>query len=202
MTLSASMPGEPPTGVDRVKSFVPGLDEVLGGGFLLGGLYMIQGAPGMGKTLLASQIIYRQAVGDGSALFVTVLGENHGRMMTHLSTMLFFDASRIPDRVAYISAYKALEDKGLKGLNGLLRREIIARRARVLVLDGMSAVSSKSDAKFEVKRFVHELQTLASLTNCTTFLLTNPRTDASAPENTMVSAQDAAPWPQPFELLA
>lgn len=186
MTPSAIMPGEPSTEVERVKSFVPGLDEVLGGGFLRGGLYMLSGAPGMGKTILANQIIYGHAAGNGFGLFVTVLGENHGRMVTHLSTLSFFDASRIPDQVAYISAYKELEDKGLEGLTNLLRREIIARKAKILVLDGLTAVSSRSDAEFEMKRFVHELQTLASLTNCTMFLLTNPRPNASTPENTMV----------------
>ncbi len=45
MTPSAIMPGEPSTEVERVKSFVPGLDEVLGGGFLRGGLYMLRNHP-------------------------------------------------------------------------------------------------------------------------------------------------------------
>jgi circadian clock protein KaiC len=47
--------------LERVQSLVPGLDTVLCGGFLRGGLYMIQGLPGTGKTILANQIIYRQA---------------------------------------------------------------------------------------------------------------------------------------------
>jgi predicted ATP-dependent serine protease len=46
--------------VERVASLVPGLDAVLCGGFLRGGLYLIQGPPGAGKTILANQIIYNQ----------------------------------------------------------------------------------------------------------------------------------------------
>ena len=38
----------------RVPSGVAGLDTILGGGFLKGGLYIIQGTPGTGKTTLAS----------------------------------------------------------------------------------------------------------------------------------------------------
>jgi circadian clock protein KaiC len=111
-------PDEPSGGdeVARVASFVPGLDAVLCGGFLQGGLYMIQGDPGAGKTILASQIIYGQATQGGRALFITVLGESHGRMMVHLRPMLFFDPARIPEQVAYISAYHALDADGLKGL--------------------------------------------------------------------------------------
>jgi KaiC len=74
---------------------VPGLDTVLRGGFLRGG----QGSPGTGKTILASQIIYTHAAQGRRALFVTVLGENHGRMMQHLRPMRFFDPSLVPEPV-------------------------------------------------------------------------------------------------------
>ena len=83
---------------------------------------MVQGAAGAGKTILGSQIIYGHAAEGGRALFVTVLGESHGRMMAHLRPMRFFDQSLIPDRVTYISAYQALDEDedGLKGLTTLL----------------------------------------------------------------------------------
>jgi len=172
--------------VERVASLVPGLDAVLCGGFLRGGLYLIQGPPGAGKTILANQIIYNQA-GEGSrALFITVLGESHGRMMVHLGPMRFFKASFIPEQVAYISAYQAFEDDGLKGFMALIFREVQARRTMLLVLDGMSAVEAKTGTGFEMKRFTHELQTLASATDCTMFLLSAGSGPMSAPEHTMV----------------
>ena len=179
MTQPEADAGEDDGEIARVPSHVPGLDAILYGGFLRGGLYMVQGPPGAGKTILASQILY------GHALFVTVLGENHGRMFTHLRPMRFFDPSLIPDKVTYISAYNALENEGLKGLSTLLRREVQAHGATLLVLDGVGAVEEKADTKFEMQRFTHELQTLASATDCTIFLLTT--SDAmSAPERTMV----------------
>ena len=171
--------------ITRVPSHVPGLDAILRGGFLQGGLYMIQGQPGAGKTLLASQVLYGHAAAGGRGLFVTVLGESHGRMLLHLGAMRFFDPSIIPDKVAYISAYHALEDEGLKGLSNLIRREVLARTTTLLVLDGASAIESRAENSFEMKRFTHELQTLASATGCTVFLLTTTDTMAT-PERTMV----------------
>ena len=47
--------------IERVPSLVTGLDTILCGGFLRGGLYIVRGPPGTGKTVLASQIIYNQA---------------------------------------------------------------------------------------------------------------------------------------------
>jgi len=125
MTQPEANAGEGEGEIARVPSHVPGLDAILCGGFLRGGLYMVQGPPGAGKTILASQILYGQAAAESRALFVTVLGESHGRMLAHLRPMRFFDPSVIPDKVAYISAYHALEDEGLKGLSTLLRREVL-----------------------------------------------------------------------------
>lgn len=183
---------EPDTGgdtddaIERLPSLVSGLDAILHGGFLRGGLYIVQGAPGSGKTTLASQIIYTHAAQGRRALFVTVLGENHGRMMQHLRPMRFFDPSLVPEPVTYINAYQALEDEGLKGLLTLFRREVQAHGATILVLDGLSAVEAKAGTGFEMKRFTHELQTLASATDCTMFLLTTMSGSRSAPELTMV----------------
>ncbi len=185
MTQPETDAGEDDGEIARVPSHVSGLDAVLCGGFLQGGLYMVQGPPGAGKTILASQVLYGHAAAGGRALFVTVLGENHGRMFTHLRPMRFFDPSVIPDKVTYISAYHTLEDDGLKGLSTLLRREVQAHGATLLVLDGMSAIVEKAGTGFEMKRFTHELQTLASMTDCTMFLLTTSDT-MSAPERTMV----------------
>jgi len=44
--------------MNRVKSGIPGLDEMLGGGFLPETANLIEGAPGTGKTTLGMQFIY------------------------------------------------------------------------------------------------------------------------------------------------
>jgi circadian clock protein KaiC len=183
---NAAAGGDPE--IKRVPSHVPGLDTVLCGGFLSGGVYLIQGSAGAGKTVLASQIIYTHAAQGNRALFVTVLGENHGRMMAHLRPMRFFDQALVPDRVTYVSAYQALDEdeEGLKGLTTLLSGEVQARGAMLLVLDGLSAVEAKASSSFEMKRFTHELQALALATDCTMFLLTTSSGVLPTPEHTLV----------------
>jgi circadian clock protein KaiC len=174
--------------IERLPTLVPGLDDILCGGFLRGGLYMFLGPPGSGKTILASQITYAHAAQGRKVLFVTVLGENHGRMMAHLRSMRFFDQSLIPDPITYISGYHALEEEGgLRGVTTLLSREVQNSGAALLVLDGMTAIEAKAATDiFGMKRFTHDLQTLASATDCTIFLLTSSSGARSAPEYTMV----------------
>jgi circadian clock protein KaiC len=158
--------------IERFPTFVPGLDVILSGGFLRGGLYMIQGPPGVGKTTLANEIVYNHAKKGGQALYVTMMGENHGRMRAHLRPMRFFDQALVPDQISYLSAYKVVEDEGLDGLSIFLRREVLARRTTLLVIDGLSAIEAKAESQFGMKRFAYGLQVLASSTNCTMFLLT------------------------------
>ena len=71
-----------------VPTGVPGLDDVLMGGFMQNGFYLLQGEPGSGKTTLALQYLLGRVAAGEPALFVTL------------------SASRIPDRwQPYLAAY-------------------------------------------------------------------------------------------------
>src|SRR6185437_3146821 len=128
----------------RVPSGVPGLDAILRGGFLKAGIFIIQGSPGAGKTILANQICVHHAASGGRALEVTLLAESHSRMLLHIGQLRFFDANLIPSRMFLISAFRVLEEDGLRGLLDLLRREVQFQRASILVLDGLASAEESA----------------------------------------------------------
>jgi len=175
---------------ERLSSFVAGLDVVLLGGFVKHGLYILEGAPGAGKTILGNQICFGHAATGGRALYVTLLSEQHERLLANLSQMSFFDAGKVAHEISYVSAFQLLERDGLGGLLVLIRREIVAHAATLLVLDGLVAAEAYASTALELKKFVHELQTLASAAECTMFLLTSSGMGEDAagirPEHTMV----------------
>lgn len=177
--------GNPAT-LDQLPSGIPGLDTVLRGGFLRAGITIIQGVPGAGKTILGNQLCYNHVANGGKAIYVTLLAESHARMMLHMSQLAFFNADVVPEQLYLISAFRVLEESGLKGLQDLLRREIQKHGATVLVLDGLVAAEESATSAREFKKFIHELQTQASLTECTVFLLTGAASRPVAPEHTMV----------------
>ena len=173
--------------LERLATGVPGLDQVLEGGLLRGGAYIVQGAPGAGKTILGNQICFNHAATGGRALYVTLLAESHSRMLAHLGRLAFFQPDAIPERVCYVSAFKVLETDGLPGLLKLLRQGIDQRQASVLVIDGLISAQEVSTSDQQFKKFVHELQTITGLTSCTTLLLTNSVGSKGVhPEHTMV----------------
>jgi circadian clock protein KaiC len=173
-------------GLDRLPSGIAGFDLILNGGFLKGGLYIVQGPPGSGKTTLGNQICFNHIRGGGRALYVTLLAEYHARMMQHLSIMSFFDSSKIPDQIAYLNGLRVLHDAGLKGLLSLLRREITTRGASILVIDGIVAAQRAADDEQAFNVFVHELQAIAIATDCTVFMLTSAQGTNITPEHTTV----------------
>jgi circadian clock protein KaiC len=130
------------------------------------------GPPGSGKTILANQIAFNRAAAGHSAVYVTLLAEAHARMLAHMRGFEFFDASVVPRRIVYMSGYRALEQGGLDSLLELLGRTIREHSASLLVIDGLATTEEFASTTSAFKKFLLTLSTSASLTGCTTLLLT------------------------------
>jgi circadian clock protein KaiC len=172
--------------LERVPSGVKGLDVVLRGGFFGGGLYIIEGPPGVGKTILGNQICFNQAAAGRKVLYVTLIAETVGRMLLNIRSLTFFNESEVGDGIVYVSGFSALKTKGLNGLLHLLRAEVASRKATTLVVDGFASASDHAQSHEELKLFVQQLQTQADAADCTVFLLSNPSEHAPSSEETMV----------------
>jgi circadian clock protein KaiC len=173
--------------LERVPTRVPGLDLLVDGGLLRGGVYLVMGSPGVGKTVLSTQIAFRHAEAGGRALYVTLLAESHGRLLAHIGTLEFFDPRAVSSSVILLSGYTTLEEKQLDGLLDLLRGEVRRREATLLVIDGLTTAGATGETELALKKFVHELKAFVELVGCTCLLLTSARADPSHyPARTMV----------------
>ncbi|HEY9671275.1 MAG TPA: ATPase domain-containing protein, partial [Waterburya sp.] len=57
---------------ERVCTGIPGLDEILCGGFIPGRSYLVRGGPGTGKTTLGLHFLADGAVKGEKTLFITL----------------------------------------------------------------------------------------------------------------------------------
>jgi len=169
----------------RVPTRVPGLDAILHGGLFGGGVYIVEGAPGVGKTTLANQMAYLHAQAGANTLYVTLLAESHARMLQHMERQTFFDAKAVNSSVFYISAYRESEQGGFKAVLDLLRGEIGRHHTSLVVVDGLVIPGTGDQSSDGVRQFVHELQSIASAMDCICLLLTGGK-GALNPEQTMV----------------
>jgi circadian clock protein KaiC len=170
----------------RRETGIPGLDRILDGGLPIAGVYIVQGPPGAGKTILANQACFHHAKTGGRAVYVTLLAESYSRMFQHLRGMQFFDERAIPDQVYYIGGFRTLQDEGLDALVTLVRGAI-QNNATLLVIDGLVSAQESAPSDSVFKKFIHEIQIVAELTRCSVLLLTNAERAAGFfPEHTMV----------------
>ncbi len=161
-----------PRPIKRLLTATSGLDSVLQGGLLQGGVYLLTGEPGSGKTILANQICYSQATSGGRAVYITLLIESHDRMLAHLSSLTFFAPEVVGSTLQYISGYSALREGGLQGLMALLQDTIRRQRPTLLVIDGIMRAEVAGGDDIEYKEFLTKLQTNVQLSNCTALMIT------------------------------
>ncbi|MBO0902790.1 RAD55 family ATPase [Jiella sonneratiae] len=173
----------------RIESGLPSLDGILGGGFVEGACYILQGSPGTGKTILANQICFAQAERGAKALYMTLLSESFSQMFGFLASLDFFDLTKVPAFIYYASVYSTLKNEGLGKLLHLIVHEVRERRPKVLVFDGIFTIDEffeREAGENQFRRFLNELSALAAQNRLTIILITNSDRRPSSPEYTMV----------------
>ncbi|MFL6649756.1 MAG: RAD55 family ATPase [Sulfurifustaceae bacterium] len=170
----------------RWPTDVPGLDKVLGGGLLKGGLYLLEGAPGSGKTILASQICFSLIKRGEKVVYVTLIAETHGKLIGHLSTMRFFDSRQLGRGFFLLSGYGDLTTGGRSRLFEMLAREVQTHKPYFLVIDGFRAAREIQQVELDLIGFVHRLNTFAMSSGCTMLLLSPYEADETRSEHTLI----------------
>jgi circadian clock protein KaiC len=174
------------TRIPLLNTGVPGLDDILGGGFPAHSLYLIQGLAGSGKTTLACQIGFQHARQGKKVLILTLIAETHGKMLNHLSSFSFFDEQLVGERIVFIGAYGDLLKGGLRELLKSIAATLAAQRPDIMIIDGFRTVREAKPSDVALSEFMLSLNSLVSTMECTTFLLSPTEGNVADSENTLV----------------
>ena len=187
MSITPDAPQElkPVGSQSKLASGVAGLDVVLGGGLPAGGLYLIQGLAGSGKTTLACQIGFSHARQGKKVLILTLLGESHAKMINHFANFSFFDEALIGKQIMFFSAYASIR-KGLRELLQLIVQTMAEEQPHILIIDGFRSIRNGNASDLALTEFMHSLNSLVSSMGCTTFLLSPVEGNVTDNENTLV----------------
>lgn len=161
--------------IRRLKTGVPGLDNLLGGGLPEFSFNLIAGTPGSGKTTLAHQIMFSLANPNNRALFFTVLGEPALKMLRYQQQFPFFDIDKVNESIRFVNLSEDLLDGDFDRVLSRIGDEVEAYAPSLVFVDSFRSVvrSAKQNeqGESELQRFVQQLGMQMTSWQATTFLI-------------------------------
>ncbi|HUF66048.1 MAG TPA: ATPase domain-containing protein [Gemmatimonadaceae bacterium] len=162
--------------IQSIRSDVPGLDAVLGGGLPEYSFNLIAGGPGSGKTTLAHQIMFANATVERPALYFTVLGEPTLKMLRYQSQFGFFDPELAGSAIEFINLSAEVAELKLAEVLQRMVRETERARPGMVIVDSFRPIISQHGASgqegaFELDQFIQQLALQMTSWEVTSFLL-------------------------------
>ncbi|CAN5123493.1 ATPase domain-containing protein [soil metagenome] len=165
-----------PNRIEGIKTGVPGLDCILGGGLPRYSFNLIAGNPGSGKTTLAQQILFANATEERPALCFTVLGEPTIKMLRYQREFGFFDPAKVGAAIQYVNLSEEAIGKDIGQVLDRIVAEVERVKPGFVVVDSFRTLSNRStefasDSAMEMEHFVQRLAMHLTTWEVTSFLL-------------------------------
>ena len=161
--------------IRRLKTGVPGLDNLLGGGLPEFSFNLIAGSPGSGKTTLAHQIMFSLANPNNQALFFTVLGEPALKMLRYQQQFPFFDFNKVNESIRFVNLSADLLEGDFDRVLSRIAEEVKAYAPGLVFVDSFRSVVQSAkypeQGASELQRFVQQLGMQMTSWQATTFLI-------------------------------
>jgi circadian clock protein KaiC len=139
-------------------SGIAGLDAVLGGGVNRPALTLIVGAPGAGKTVLASQLLFSAARQGVKGLIFTAYSEGNDQYIAHMQGFGFFDRTLLGTTIQIFTLASQHIDEDTSPAE-TIARVIRKTGAKVVVLDGFQGAEELLPAKVTLREVLSALAT-------------------------------------------
>lgn len=141
----------------QVTSGIPGLDEILDGGFTRPSTILVAGTAGAGKTTFVMQSIFDAARNDEVCLYVTSLSEPLAMINNFMSRFTFYNVSLLAQgNVKYMPIDPGTLDEGADAFLKSLENMIDQVKPDRIVIDPLTAIALNLD-EGATRRFYYDL---------------------------------------------
>ncbi len=141
----------------QVSSHIPGLDEILDGGFTKPASILISGSAGTGKTTFAMQSIFNASEKGEVCVYVTSLNEPIAVVNNFMSKLDFYKVSLISKgNINYIPIGTETLDKGIYSFMWNLEESVERLNPDRVVIDPISIIGQSLEGETK-RRFYYDL---------------------------------------------
>ncbi|CAH2939755.1 MAG: Circadian clock protein KaiC [uncultured Paraburkholderia sp.] len=167
---------------DRLRSGIDGIDDVLGGGFTPHRMYLVEGAPGTGKTTLALQFLLKGIEEGQTGLYITLselisVADSHGWDLSQFHILELLSDEGLDPQFEQSVLHPAEVELG-ETVRNVIRQVDEIKPARI-VLDSLSELRLLSQNALRYRRQILALKRYFATRECTVLLLDDNTSDPS-----------------------
>lgn len=182
--------------IRKLKTGIPGLDEVLAGGIPEYSFNLIVGTPGTGKTTFAHQFMFANASSESPALYFTIMGEPTFKMLRHQQQYSFFDTAKLNKSIRLVNLSQAVMEHDLGAVLKEIVKEIETFNPRVVIVDSFrTVVRAQKAGDMDLQSFVQMLALHLTSWQATSFLV-GEYSEQEMRDNPIFSVSDGIFWMQ------
>ncbi len=153
--------------IEKIKTEISGLDEILDGGIPKGNDVLIAGPAGSGKTIFSLEFLYKGAIKGEKGLYIS-FEESEKAILRNISEFgmdlpKYLDNNSI--RIIKYDPYR------FENLTELLSMNIKETGATRVVIDSITAINLYIQDAKDIRRTLVEIQSILRDNNCTAFLI-------------------------------
>jgi circadian clock protein KaiC len=155
----------------RVPTGIPGLDEMIEGGFPRNSLILLAGSPGSGKTIASAHFLYHGAKALNENGIYLSFAERREFFVENMRKFGFdFESLENEGKFKFLDLLTTREDT-VSSTIGMLSREVLELDAKRLVVDSFTAMAQAFNRRIDARIILHMVEKLMSKSGCTTLLL-------------------------------
>ena len=156
--------------IERVKTGILHLDELIEGGFPKSELVLLAGYAGTGKTIFCTEFIYHGAVKYNEKGVYAVLEEDSSTLKKNM-IRLGYDLEKLEtENKIQIMDVESLKGAGLSSNIQLIIETVAKMDARRLVIDSLSALLASCQERFDYRTLMHLFYRILKNHCCTTVM--------------------------------